>query len=68
MNIFALIFTILGATAAVFYGIEAFQIFRAAGFASPIHIKLSFFVLGVFLFFFNARRIKAGSSSRTNAA
>ena len=60
MNVRALLFTTAGAVVAVFYALESVLEFQAGGVAPPLFVKVLISIIGVYVFFRNAKRIKKG--------
>ena len=58
MNIKALVFAIVGAVVAAFYGFESVLSYQASGFTAPMLVKVAICGAGVYFFLRNAVRVR----------
>lgn len=58
MNVKALVFALVGAVVALFYGLESFLFFQANGFTPVLLVKLLICGVGVYFCVRNAKRIR----------
>jgi hypothetical protein len=62
MSIKALVFAIIGALVAAFYGLESVLSYQANGFTAPMLVKVAICAAGAYFFLRNAARVRKSSS------
>ena len=62
MSFKALVFAIIGALVAAFYGLESVLSYQASGFTAPLLVKVAICGVGVYFFLRNAARVRKSSA------